>query len=135
MRLLGCLPNTTPNYTYTNLNDNTTYEFYSKAVDVTGNTSDAGDVVQNTTLAAIEEQEIKGLVMYPNPANNTLNIEIDGALDDIEIYNELGQLVREFAPQGMSAYPVDVSGLEGGVYFIRIWDKNGRQVTMKLVAE
>ncbi len=126
---------TTPNYTYTNLNDNTTYEFYSKAVDATGNTSDASNVVQTTTLVGIEDQELAGLRFYPNPATNTLNIEIDGELDDIEIYNLQGQLIREFDPQGASKYPAKISGLAKDVYIVDIYNKQGQKSVAKLVVK
>ena len=44
---------TTQNYTYTGLTSGTTSEFYNKAVDASGNTSDASNVVQTITVGVV----------------------------------------------------------------------------------
>ena len=73
--------------------------------------------------------------MYPNPANDILHISIDGQLDDIEIYNIEGQLVREFDPQGANEFSADIEGLSQGVYFVHVWNKAGQQQVLKMIKD
>ena len=96
---------------------------------------DANALGTNSDVLSIQDQEIAGLRMYPNPATNTLNIEINGELDDIEIYNLQGQFVRDFDPQGDSKYPADISGLAKGVYIVYIYNKQGQKSVNKFMVK
>jgi len=59
------------------------------------------------------------LKVYPNPSINQLNINIDDAINTVEIYNELGQLMI-FKSGGSSLNTIDVSSLASGNYFLRL---------------
>ncbi|MFD2890531.1 T9SS type A sorting domain-containing protein [Flavobacterium chuncheonense] len=62
--------------------------------------------------------------LYPNPAKAVLNLQAknDIAIQSIEIYNVVGQLVLAM-PNASTT--VDVSSLESGAYFIKINTDNG----------
>ncbi|URM35718.1 T9SS type A sorting domain-containing protein [Flavobacterium anhuiense] len=64
--------------------------------------------------------------MYPNPANETLNItaDTDIRLTSIQIYNALGQLVRVMY-NAKNVHSIDVSALPSGSYFIKIASDKG----------
>ncbi len=85
--------------------------------------------VENTESTG--EQMLTCVHVYPNPVRGFVNIEIDGELGSIEMYNHLGQLIRRYDPEGASRYQVEVSGLPQGIYTFRIWDKSGSQVVRK----
>jgi hypothetical protein len=73
--------------------------------------------------------------MYPNPAKNTVNIEIASGviLESIAIYNPLGQLVKTLTDSELSAsLSIDVSALKTGSYFMEITSNNGK-ITKKFV--
>ncbi len=59
--------------------------------------------------------------LYPNPANDVLNIDVKQKLKvtSISIYNTLGQLVM-IVPNAGAIKTIDVSGLRTGNYFIKI---------------
>ena len=64
--------------------------------------------------------------VYPNPANEVINIEAEG-LQKVEIFSVEGRLVlsRDYAGQnGTVAIPTE--GLENGVYGIRVSTLNGK---------
>ena len=55
--------------------------------------------------------------MYPNPANNILNVSCASSIDAIEIYNALGQLVAKENYTSNQA-SINVSSLSKGVYIL-----------------
>ena len=76
-----------------------------------------------------------GPSIYPNPAsgmvtvNLSSNIPVGGLLD---IYNQTGQLVKTVRVT-QSTFQLDVSGLAGGVYFIRPENGTSGEPPIKLV--
>lgn len=65
-----------------------------------------------------------GITLYPNPANENINVyrhNVNGKLYAIEIYNDLGQLVHQETTSGVefNSIPVDVADLQNGLYILR----------------
>ncbi len=58
--------------------------------------------------------------IYPNPARNMVNIESHHLINSIQLFNELGILVREEKIDNQSNALLNVSNLSAGVYFIKI---------------
>jgi hypothetical protein len=61
--------------------------------------------------------------IFPNPVVSVLQIETDIEIQNIRIYNQVGQMISQ--SQLNNAKTVDVSSLEKGVYFIFIENKHG----------
>ena len=55
--------------------------------------------------------------MYPNPANNILNLSCASSIDSIEIYNTLGQIVGKESYSSNQA-SINISSLSKGVYIL-----------------
>lgn len=70
--------------------------------------------------AGIEENPAeKGYTIFPNPANDELQIETSVEINGIHIYNGFGQLVYESGTvKELTRIPVD--HLKEGIYFIRL---------------
>ncbi len=80
-------------------------------------------------FASLEEANImENLVIYPNPAAATVNIEW-GAYDvvSIEIRNTTGQLIESLKPVGSKAI-VNMNTYDSGVYFVRVNSAHGTRV-------
>ena len=64
--------------------------------------------------------------LYPNPANNVLNVfheKLSKSDSDIEIYNSLGQLVMHVENRSANGkHSIDISELESGIYTLMIKD-------------
>jgi len=78
--------------------------------------------------------ELKNFKIYPNPANDIVNIETDGDIRSIEVYNSMGQLVILHA----NAYSedkaqLDVSKLIPGLYIVHV--DNGNSALRILIIE
>ncbi len=90
------------------------------------------NLFNNNSLLSAQDFASKNLkaTIYPNPANDLLNIQTENELKSIEIYSLLGQkIMTETQKQ------INVSGLSKGIYMVRIEDENGAVATQKLVKE
>ena len=56
--------------------------------------------------------------LYPNPTSSILNVEANGAIQNIAVYNVLGQEVMNKHTEGTSI-SLDVSSLNSGIYVIK----------------
>ena len=68
--------------------------------------------------------------LYPNPASNILNIEIDGSIKSVEIYSLQGQKVIE-----TNQTEINISNLASGMYIVKVQDLSGSFATKKLIIE
>jgi hypothetical protein len=91
-----------------------------------------------TTIAVLAKQDFdfeNYFRIYPNPANNVLNIESKKQIEvsSINIYNTLGQLVL-VVPNAKDIKAVDVSALKSGNYFVKILSDKGSS-NMKFIKQ
>jgi len=85
------------------------------------------------TLAVGEnEQIIKGLVLYPNPAKG--NFILNKSVKSIEIYDMLGRKVKAFTGGFNSYKSFDVSTLKSSMYLVKIKSDLGTS-TKRIVIE
>ncbi len=65
--------------------------------------------------------------VFPNPTSDVITIKIN-SLDFSELYNALGQRIL------VSKSPdISLSGLKAGLYFIKVFDKSGREFIKKII--
>ncbi len=69
--------------------------------------------VEKEDPVGISENEINSFVVYPNPANNTINLRGVSPTEKVVIYSIDGQVVLT-----TTANSIDISSLENGKYFI-----------------
>jgi len=82
-------------------------------------------VCDNATVLNVAEEEIVELILYPNPANDIINIKSQDIVDEIRIYNLLGQQLRFVSP-GLKQTSIDIANFEVGVYIVKV--KIGDQI-------
>lgn len=81
------------------------------------------------TTKTMETGKIFDIKAYPNPVSNTLNIDTDLTINNIVIYNELGQLVME-----TKVKTIDTSSLSSGLYFVKVNTDEGTSYrTVKII--
>lgn len=86
----------------------------------------------------VEKQTIQTTVsVYPNPFSDVLNFEIAGSTLPvrIEITNMQGIRCKEIMPLGLEWFSYDVSQLSAGIYVIRFFYSDGKQVSQKLIKQ
>jgi hypothetical protein len=77
-----------------------------------------------TTIALLQTKDFEfdnAFILYPNPANDMLNIQTKGGVQihSIGIYNMLGQLVLAVT-NAENVSQIDVSDLASGNYFLKV---------------
>ena len=71
-----------------------------------------------------------GFVGYPNPVNDILNISTLDPIENIAVYNLLGQLMAFY---DMPANTVDMTALSPGTYLLKVQGKAGAIQTVKII--
>lgn len=95
------------------------------------NPFDIVDLEVNCDFSIINVTEItqKSVQVYPNPANNLLNITLPTSKPTVfEIYNSIGQKVSG-GLYGEEPATIDISLLPDGIYYIRYSDDEGAIVS------
>ena len=96
------------------------------------------DFYNNETCDAlsVNENNLGELTITPNPAENSINIEANTQINQIEIYNELGQLVQSnVLTISTRQTDLDISALRQGLYFVKVADENGTATIKKVIKE
>ena len=90
-------------------------------------------LVEISMPLAVTEVMKDNINLYPNPANNMLNISAPFEIDNIVIVNILGQQVLNTdATKGITE--LNVSNLDSGIYFVNIII-DGQKITKKLTIQ
>jgi hypothetical protein len=84
-------------------------------------------------ITGVEEQFVNTSQVYPNPASDQINIKSGSTIIQIEIYNQIGQLVKKLNTNS-SIVHFDISNIKSGVYFIKM-SSHDQIITKKLVIE
>ena len=75
-----------------------------------------------TVITDVTEVKETSQMVYPNPANDVLHLELGDVTTDVVIYNSLGQeQMRIDAVSG--SVEMNVTALTPGLYFVKIGDK------------
>ena len=91
--------------------------------------SEVLSLYNNNTLSSSDfTQNNLDVALYPNPANNVLNIETALEIQNVEIYNIQGQKVLS-----SNQKQINVSDLAAGMYMVRIQDTDNNIATKKIV--
>ncbi|MDR0207151.1 MAG: T9SS type A sorting domain-containing protein [Bacteroidales bacterium] len=84
------------------------------------------------TLVSVKELSEQTLSIFPNPANNTITIEGTG-LNRVELFDIQGRLLLEQKTESGKKKVVDVSQLQAGIYFVKIYSDNNEFAVQRLV--
>lgn len=82
-----------------------------------------GQSPDNLSLASVTDNQIKSIEVYPNPANDFLNIEnLDSKVLTVSVYNTTGQLMVELS--GLTNR-IDIKNLDTGLYHLLVTTEDG----------
>ncbi len=84
-------------------------------------------------LQGINETSSESINIYPNPAKNFVNINLDGAYD-IKVLSVLGQLVYSQS-NASGLLHIDCSQLGKGVFFVQARNNKNETITKRVVVE
>jgi len=81
----------------------------------------------------------KKINIYPNPIHDLLNIEVESSIAEelnVEIYNALGNLVKQFSfkvNSGKNIHQENFLDFPKGLYFIKIIYENNKSTTKRII--
>jgi len=128
-------------FTWTGLLPNTTYYFkifpYTNSGSLIDYKTD-GNVPQafeTTTTVSIENTGRKfGVSVYPNPAKNFMHVQSDlSETLTVQLFDVLGKKI--FEQNNINNITINTSGLETGLYFVRVIGSMGFSQTHKIIIE
>ena len=122
---LSTASSTTNSYTITGLVANTTYQIQVQANCGDNNLSDWSPAI-NVTTTGIESWLANSVTLFPNPANEYVDIRVDGDLNVsmMEVYDVYGKLINTVNVVD-NPTRINVSGLANGMYFVRVTTEKG----------
>lgn len=93
--------------------------------------------LQSVTANVEDDFSLNQINVYPNPANDNVNIEINTELDylNMDLFDQTGLKIRNLYNGKMNSdirnLPVSLSGLSSGVYYVRI--DTGKKTIFKAI--
>jgi hypothetical protein len=87
--------------------------------------------LHKNTVMSVSSFEKSNIKMFPNPATTNFTIDAEDMLENVVLYNMLGQAVINVTPNNSQAN-IDISGLQVGVYVVKA-TVNGVESTTRLV--
>lgn len=105
--------------TITNLEPETDYEVYVRAICGDNNSDWAGPQAFTTKEMGVENQIFEGFSFYPNPVKEMLNLKAGSLIEKVEIHNLLGQKVLEIQPNNLES-SIETDLLQTGTYLMSV---------------
>jgi len=131
---IGCADSGNPEeIALTGLNVGETYYFRVYQYGTGSTVGDNFDAKVWSTQALSTEDFDKeaAFTYYPNPVNNNLNLSSQKEINNVSVYNMVGQEVYRSTPNTMTDV-VDMSGLQAGAYFVKVTVGNATK-TVKVI--
>ncbi|MEZ0007384.1 hypothetical protein ABH942_002765 [Flavobacterium sp. 28YEA47A] len=91
------------------------------------------DFTVNVGALSVNSFDLNSLAVYPNPAKDVLNVKYKSDIQDVKVYNLLGQEVLS-QKAGQSDFQLNTSKLSAGTYVVKL-SAEGGQHNFKLVKE
>jgi|GEM_PF-1121786 hypothetical protein len=87
----------------------------------------------STAIIDGEEEKI-GVMTYPNPASENINIKANDVITSVKLINQIGQVVYE-NNGGTESHAINVSNLDKGIYMVQVKTENSNVTTQKVIVE
>ena len=122
---LNSATSTTNSYTITGLAPETTYQIQVQANCNDGQTSDWTAYVSGTTLTGVNNYLLNSISLYPNPANDVINVQCTMYnVQLVEVIDVYGKVINTINVIDTPAQ-INVSTLASGMYFVRVTTEEG----------
>jgi hypothetical protein len=90
--------------------------------------------IDATALLAVEDVEETKFRVYPNPSNAIFNIQRrNSEIMQLSVYDVTGKLVHQEKGIETINYPLNLSQLSSGIYFLKISERNKQAVKRLLL--
>ncbi|GGG21504.1 hypothetical protein GCM10011344_22870 [Dokdonia pacifica] len=83
------------------------------------NNIESGTLTSSCTLS-VEENTLEGFNFFPNPVQDVINLDARTGIENVTMFNLLGQKVLEQKVDGSSTYQLNVSTMAKGTYLMQV---------------
>lgn len=91
-------------------------------------------IIEHSTILSVDEFDKTDVVIYPNPVDNMLKISSLNKVKSVTIINSLGQIIKNIKTTNQpEEVQIDFSGINSGVYLVKVNFKNGKTITKKVI--
>ncbi len=103
-----------------------------------GTSPDNGDVTYSffanvATPLSIQDEYLKNVSIYPNPANDFVKINSVKDIKDITIYNAMGQKIKTFLVKNSNTSTINTTNLNNGFYYLKITTEKGEIIKQIII--
>ena len=134
--------NKTLTYTFNNIEPKSEYTFYIETIYAESEKPSVSNPVQLNNIpptpTAISDLVINESNIYPNPAQNFINIVANNNLGlcTISVFNTSGVMAKQYKAtvNQQQPYSIDLSGIKSGVYIINI-KNHDLSISQKIVVK
>ena len=91
--------------------------------DCIGECVTSGPIIQPQTVPAVNKSKSLPFIVYPNPAEETVNISMidnECPVTRVELLDFNGMIIRSVSPGNQGAITIDMNSLKSGKYIIRL---------------
>jgi len=110
---------------------------YLELIDVNSNNAVASNWVANSN-ESLRIQDFKNgevdFTVYPNPAKENLTVNAKQTIQEIVIFNPLGQQIKKFNVN-LKTTEISIRTLQKGVYYLSLKLINGDRISTKIIKE
>lgn len=84
----------------------------------------------NVAKLGVDKDEVS---LYPNPANDEINITYpkEAGVRMIAVYNLVGKQINAYRPTGVSGAKLNLENMPAGIYLVRLIDVSGKVVATR----
>lgn len=83
------------------------------------NQGDGFEIEYEGSITSVQEPDLSGMVIFPNPAKNSLTVTAEQPIDELSLFNAMGQRIQSLHP-ATTQLQLNLSGCPSGVYFLQI---------------
>lgn len=82
----------------------------------------------------INEFQNGSISVYPNPASDRIVVKAENIINNIEIYNAIGQLVDRVKPCSFTT-EISISNYNNGIYFVKVSHNNSSTINKLIISK
>ena len=82
---------------------------------------------------SVEDELLTEINLYPNPTNDFIIIEGKNTINNVAIYNQIGQLVKNLEIRNKNIISINITHLKKGIYFVRV--SSGKNAILKKIVK
>ncbi len=108
-----------------------TYPFFPSGSIIMSDIDSGLFIVKKNAVLATESFEVNSFKISPNPAENYATIESKNKIESVEIFDVLGKNVKQFDDLYSNFINLDITGLNSGVYIVKVNKSNSLKLIVR----